>query len=92
MRADLERAATALQRTRLLRAEALHIGRRTLVSIAEAKALVSGRPLKRCACGLVHGPRSWEKLPHAGYQQLGSVLGELRHCACGSTIMLVLKR
>lgn len=47
--------------------------------------------MKTCKCGRVHSQVEWSQLPLVGEQRLpwGEVQ-ELRNCACGSTIAIVL--
>jgi hypothetical protein len=48
------------------------------------------RPVKRCACGIVHSGAAWLALPFVGMQDGGPDFGplELRNCRCGSTLAL----
>lgn len=48
-----------------------------------------GQPVKDCGCGLEHTFQGWMCLPSAGYHRFPNARGEMRHCPCGSTILLV---
>lgn len=54
----------------------------------------SGAVIKTCACGRAYDAEGWARLPLAGTGEWRLPWGEvqeLRNCACGSTIAIVLE-
>lgn len=45
---------------------------------------------KVCGCGRPYTRSGWDRLPYVGVQDDGVERLELRNCACGSTICVVL--
>lgn len=45
---------------------------------------------KQCGCGRAHSVAQWAVLPLCGRQDDGVDVLELRNCACGSTLAIVL--
>ena len=46
--------------------------------------------MKRCGCGREHDAAAWSALPLVGRQDDGVERIEIRNCACGSSIAIVL--
>lgn len=58
--------------------------------VYEAEVPAPGELPKRCSCGRVHDAEAWARLPYRGVHDDGTERIELRHCACLSTIGVVL--
>lgn len=59
---------------------------------AEIKARLAGQWPKRCGCGRVYaGRHAWNLLAFAYPLDDAFALQEARHCACGSTLVILVQ-
>ncbi len=63
-----------------------------LIVISNILLRKGDRVIKRCSCGVNYVPSQWFKLEVIGYQETDDIDGELRNCACGSTLMFVTRK
>jgi hypothetical protein len=83
--AQLVRAHLAHARTHLAEVE------RALDALGDlAEELSPDEIVKQCACGARYDRAAWGLLEYLGQQDDGHELYEVRNCACGSTISIVI--
>lgn len=82
------------ERNRSLRKRVEDLRKRT-AALKEASRLSKGDKefvLKTCGCGREYHVEDWFDLPFTGYQESQFMDGEMRQCACQSTMLFVTER
>jgi hypothetical protein len=76
----------------VLRRDIARLQKRTEMLKAICRVGASGSVIKTCTCGRQFKVADWFRLQYAGMQESKLVDGEMRHCPCGSTIMITTRR